>query len=92
MDANMLSKIINSIGLFCDIIGAWLVAIEIVKVYKGQKHMPNPTWQDVFDAPRETQDYKKWQLLTHKFMFLGLVLLTVGFLLQVASNWVYVCV
>jgi len=87
MDANTISKIVNSTGLCFDIVGAWLVAIEVVKQYKGQKHKGNPTWKDISDGPKETQEYEKWQLLNHKWMLRGLVLLTLGFLLQVASNW-----
>jgi hypothetical protein len=31
MNPEMLPKIINTVGLFCDIIGAFFVALEVVK-------------------------------------------------------------
>jgi|GEM_PF-2063489 len=88
MDAKTISKIINSIGLCVDIAGVWLVAIEVVKQYKGKKFRENPTWNDVIDGPKESLGYEKWQILNHKLMLLGLALLTLGFLLQVVSNWI----
>lgn len=88
MDASTISKIINSIGLFFDIAGAWLVAIEVVKQYKGNKFRISSTWNDLADGPKESPEFEKWQILNHKLMLLGLALLTLGFLMQFASNWV----
>jgi hypothetical protein len=88
MDVNTMAKMINSVGLCFDILGAWFVAIEVVKQYKGKKYKDQPTWNDIGAGPKESQEYEKWQMLNHKWMLRGLVMLTVGFLLQVASNWV----
>lgn len=87
MDANTIARSINSIGLFLDIIGAWLVAIEVVKQYRGIKYREQKTWEDMASNPKESQGYENWKMRNHRWMLLGLVLLTVGFLLQVVSNW-----
>ncbi len=87
-----LDKIINSAGLICDVIGAWLVAWEVVKQFHGSKfhslplaHIPGvpPVTENPKYAEYEKQKYYK--------MKIGLAFLTFGFLLQLLSNWV-VCI
>jgi hypothetical protein len=84
--------LVNSIGILLDIIGAWFVAWEVVREYKGKKHdvstgVAMGNWvvgQDV----KETNEFKKWELNKYSKMRIGLALLTLGFLLQLASNWI----
>jgi hypothetical protein len=83
----MIPKIVNSIGLVLDIIGAWLVAIEVVKQFRGCKYSERRTWAQLVEGAKESEEYENWQILNHKWMLGGLVLLTIGFLLQLASNW-----
>lgn len=86
MDPILASKIINSVGLFLDIIGSSFVAIEVVKQFKGNEHKPvmERTWDE--NDP-ETEEFKKWKKSKYLFMKLGLLFLIVGFTLQIFSNW-----
>lgn len=80
---------VNSIGLLCDIAGAWLVAIEVVKQYRGPEFKNTSVgWGGTGKPPEKTVEYRRWELFRHRTMFVGLLLLTVGFLLQIASNWI----
>lgn len=89
MDHNLLSPTITTIGLICDIIGAILVAIEVVKVFKG------PTTIDIGRAgtlsggfvPEVNPEYQKHEKAKHKIMKIGLAFLTLGFILQIVGAW-----
>jgi len=87
---NALSAVI---GLVFDIIGAWLVASEVVKQYRGKKYAPviipqlnnidsnEPT--EVFDHP----DYEIAEKKKYLFMKWGLGFLTLGFILQIIPSF-----
>ncbi|HDY86992.1 MAG TPA: hypothetical protein ENH82_02620 [bacterium] len=81
-------KIVNSVGLFLDIIGAWFIAFEVVKQYKGQKFFVEAqTWDDTFGKyPEELPEYTAWEKSKYIKMWIGLFLLTIGFSLQIYSN------
>lgn len=87
MSPENIPRVINSVGLAFDIVGAWLVAIEIVKKFKGEKYEKNPSLFAADDPPFDSTEYKKWELLKLMYMKLGLGCLTVGFILQILSNW-----
>lgn len=78
---------INTIGLIFDIAGAWLVALEVVRKFHGKKIDKDPHLYAADDPPYETEEYKKWESSKHKFMWYGLICLTIGFGLQIASNY-----
>jgi hypothetical protein len=78
---------VNSLGLLFDIAGAWLVATEVVKQFKGKKYENDPTWDGIGRPPWDTDEYKKWESRKFKFMWSGLICLTVGFSLQITSNY-----
>ncbi|HCC53882.1 MAG TPA: hypothetical protein DEQ20_03005 [Desulfobulbaceae bacterium] len=52
---------INTIGLFFDIAGAWLVACEVVSRFHGEKTRGNPDLYALGDPPLETEEYKQWE-------------------------------
>lgn len=99
---NHLQPLINSVGLICDIVGACLVAWEIVYQFKDERFkpiiQPSPinsfrnaeSRNPIIFTPQaeETENYKKWECKKYRKMKLGLVMLTIGFLLQITSNWV----
>jgi hypothetical protein len=59
MNIHIITKIINSAGLISDLVGAWLVAIEVVRKYRGEKYQkPDGTWPSAFEGPKETEAYK----------------------------------
>jgi hypothetical protein len=84
-------KIINSIGLVCDIVGAWIIAYEIYCQFTDNK-FGRPRYQNSEDnqryPPPESNKYKIWEVNKIKKMKTGLIILTIGFVLQIASNWV----
>ena len=93
---NNLQAIVNTVGLLLDIVGVWFVAWEVVNQFKGQKTKLSTGvvvhaegWPVVAGQQAEdTDEYKKWEILKYWRMKVGLVLLTLGFLLQLVSNWV----
>lgn len=87
MEIATITKLINTTGLCFDILGAWFVASEVVRQYKDEKFKTNPTWNDMFNPPKETNNYKKYERLKYVKMKFGLLFLTLGFFLQIAANW-----
>ncbi len=86
---NINPKILNSVGLFMDIIGAWLIAWEVYRQFKGKKYSKAPPLPPPRAAgvARESDQYKRWGKKKYFRMAIGLGLLTIGFLLQIISNW-----
>jgi hypothetical protein len=87
MNIEITPSLINSTGLTLDIIGVWLVAIEIVFQFKGQT-LKDPTiyCDGSMTKPEDTEKYSRDKQIKHKAMWFGLILLTVGFALQITSN------
>lgn len=87
--------IINSLGLICDIVGAWLVAWEVVREYQGKRHEVSAgfVFSDfaVGQKVNETKEFADWERGKYLKMKIGLGFLTAGFLLQIASNWITPC-
>ena len=84
-----INSISNIVGLTFDIIGAWLVAWEIVKQYKDDKFSEKsmPTFDtNVLPPPAEHPNYKIYETIKYRKMKWGLVFLTVGFILQMFPN------
>ena len=89
-----LANVLTIIGLIFDILGAWLVAYEVCRIYRGEKHVhPKPPIRGdgsyivhpMHLGARETEEYKKYQLLKYRYMSLGLFCLTFGFILQIIA-------
>jgi len=87
MNPSTISKCINSSGLVFDIVGAWFVAWEVVVQYKDNKHKKLTSWEGALGPPQETYAYKKYEETKYLKMKIGLILLTIGFILQIFSNW-----
>lgn len=89
MEIKLIGSIIISIGLLCDIVGAFLVAIEVVRVFNG------PTTIDIGDSgsigggfiPKENPVYARHEKKSRKFMKIGLFFLIFGFILQGVGLW-----
>lgn len=84
---NNLSQVISTIGLILDIIGAFLVASEVVSQYKGHQLKPIETRCSQSELPEKTKEYKKWENIKNLKMKIGLALLTIGFLMQITGVW-----
>lgn len=78
-----LAKVVNSAGLLFDIAGAWFVAWEVVNQFRGNK--TELTWDELGE---ETPEYKQWEKGKLTIMSLGLGCLTIGFILQIISNFI----
>ncbi len=78
---------LNTVGLLSDIAGAWLVAWEVVSQYKGKlTEVTKDTWKET--TIENTKDFSEWESKKYNLMKWGLGFLTLGFLLQLASNWI----
>ena len=87
----MVGPLLNTLGILCDIVGAWLVAWEVVRQYRGKRFQAGGRPDDLFFGPhpvRETEAFEKWELQKLTRMKWGLAFLTVGFLLQIAATWI----
>jgi hypothetical protein len=74
-------------GILFDIVGAVLVAWEVVNQYRGKQFQDQFTFDpSVALAPPETESYKAWARLKFRRMKAGLVLLVFGFSLQLVAN------
>lgn len=81
-------KLINSIGLIFDILGAWLIGWEIVYQFKTPKFETQPLKANgEIPPPKLSEKYTKWVIMKYKFMFCGLIFLTIGFGFQIYSNY-----
>ncbi len=82
--------LLNITGLLCDIGGAFLVASEVVRQFRGQKFNQSAgfSFGDFVSnpPPQETDAYKRWDVLKQRSMKWGLGLLVFGFVLQVVAN------
>jgi uncharacterized membrane protein len=83
----MAAQWVTTIGLILDIFGAFLVASEVVKQFKGNMHSAFPTIDSLGDPPRKSEEFILWEHIKFKRMKLGLLLLTVGFILQIVGTW-----
>ncbi|MEI6745167.1 MAG: hypothetical protein WCL34_04345 [Methylococcaceae bacterium] len=95
-----IQAVINSIGLLFDIAGAIFVSWEVVRQFEGNKiHVRGGTLRTDYlgsdgtpvvagQFTEETEEFKFWETKKYNRMKWGLGFLTIGFLLQLASNWI----
>ncbi|MGR3173750.1 MAG: hypothetical protein ACUZ8N_04040 [Candidatus Scalindua sp.] len=92
MNTYVIAKIIYSVGLFFNMIGAGLVAWEVINQYKSKKYSSRDNnitgGIDADRSPIDTAGSKKWTLVKYRYMRIGLILLLFGFGLQIVSNWI----
>ena len=77
---------ISTFGLVLDIIGAWFVAWEVVRQFKG-KMIPTPAESPLAGSTEPTPEYQEWEKRKYQRMKIGLFFLTAGFLLQILGVW-----
>jgi len=80
------AKIINSFGLIYSLIGAVLVAIEVVKVYRGS--ITGTIIRIWGEMGKPTPEYRTFEKQKHTYMKIGLGYLITGFLLQILAIWI----
>ena len=94
----ILPKILSTTGLILDIAGAWLVALDLIRTFRGPRFEHERPLDEIFllglsktidgGPPEETEEFRRWDDKTRRFRKRGLVVLTFGFFLQALSNWV----
>lgn len=88
MTSELSAKIINSIGLVFDIVGAVFVTWEVVKQFKGKQFdKVQLRLGATLPPPDKTSEFEQWERNKYKKMLTGLALLFFGFSLQLLSNW-----
>ena len=90
------AKLVNTFGLSLDIAGAWVLAMDLLRVFKGPRH-EHERKKSIFaeglpssldeSKLRETQEYQDWYKHVRKFRLRGLYMISAGFILQAVSNW-----
>jgi hypothetical protein len=83
-----LQAIVTTAGLVCDIIGAWLIAFEVVRQYRGTQYKTRGTGYRGESTPEKTGAYITWEHRRSKFMWAGLIFLTIGFAGQSVATWI----
>lgn len=78
-------RILATTGLACDMIGAILVSIEVVRTYKGS--LTNTIKQSWSEIGYPTDGYKIFEIGKRRWMAAGLFFLLIGFILQRISQW-----
>lgn len=79
---------LSSAGLLLDIVGAILIAYEIWAPFRGTKYRDDITFDESNEPVRETNEFASWNKRKYKLMVIGLGLLSIGFGLQLAANFV----
>mgnify|MGYP000843948716 CR=1 FL=1 len=89
MEILVTPRIVNSIGLIFDIFGAWLVAWEVVHKFKGEQHDIQPLIANGnIPRPAKSNEFVKYEANKYGRMWCGIICLTIGFILQISSNWI----
>ena len=85
---NNFAAVLNSAGIIFVMIGAWLVAYEVVNKFKGEPYHKHQISFGASLRPIKTDEYINWEIIRSKVMVSGLVCITIGSLLQIISIWV----
>jgi hypothetical protein len=79
--------LLNIIGIILDITGAFFVAMEVVKQFRGAQYGGQIAFDRDFSSPPvETPQYKTWNRIKMRLMKIGLACLVLGFLFQLLAN------
>ena len=85
---NNFAALLNSVGIIFVMIGAWLVAYEVVNKFKGEQYQGPQITFGCSLRPSKTDEFIDWEILRSKVMMIGLIFITIGSLSQIISNWV----
>ncbi len=86
MEPALLQKTLSSTGLLLDMVGAFLLAVDFWRKFKGTKATVGKSWSTISDPPQETADFKKHIKFNTNIAFAGLLFLMAGFLLQLLAG------
>ena len=85
MDLIWTPKVLSSIGLGLDVVGAFLIAFNVFNDFKGTKFVLGQTYGTFLNPPTETAEFKAWSKRNFIFACFGLLLLFGGFGFQVLA-------
>lgn len=71
-------------GIITVMVGSWFVAYEVVNQFRGQSHAVSVAYGGP-GTPRKLPEFLSYEARRNKFMWLGLLLITVGSALQIAA-------
>jgi hypothetical protein len=71
-------------GIILVMFGSWLVAYEVVLQFRGQSHIVSVAYGGP-GTPKKLPEFIAYEARRNKFMWTGLVLITVGSLVQIAA-------
>jgi hypothetical protein len=89
MNPATLQKFLSLGGLFLDLIGAGLLAVDVIRRFHGIKLLAPQTYDDLSSSPKESPEFKAWEKINLRFNIWGLGFLFLGFLLQMLANFVF---
>lgn len=84
-----LPAIITTVGLALDIFGAVLVAVEVVKVFRGPTSIDDGDTGSIAGGTQivPNPEFVKYERSKHCYMRAGLACLVLGFILQAIGTW-----
>jgi hypothetical protein len=78
-----MGKILSCAGIVMVLIGAWLVAYEVVAKFEGETHGVSTTYGG--GKAFKLGVFKEWEMRKNKYMWAGLIFITIGSFLQIAG-------
>ena len=80
-----ISKLLALIGMALALVGTWLVAFELVSRFRGYAFEVKDITYRGGSTTDKTPDFRRWEARRAKYMWAGLVLITIGSVAQIAS-------
>lgn len=77
----------SSLGIVLDILGAWFLAFEFWRKFEGQPFIGRPLTYGGTTDVHTSREFRQWELKRYWLGMIGLVMLTIGFLLQLCAVW-----
>ena len=91
MNPATLQKVLSAAGLFFDLVGAGLLAVDVVRRFHGIKLLALLTYGDLSSPPKESPEFKAWEKTNLRFNIWGLGFLLLGFGLQLLALFFQAC-
>jgi hypothetical protein len=63
------AKILSSAGLFFDLIGASMLAVEVFRRFRGIRFGAPQTYAELTSAPKESDESETWEQTNFRFHF-----------------------
>ncbi len=80
-----IAKVLALSGIAMCLLGTWLVAIELVVRFQGNAYEIKTMTYRGQGTPEKTDDFSRWELHRARYMWTGLLLITLGSLAQMAA-------